>query len=252
MADQPADRRQRLQMLGAGVGRRQQQEDEIDRLPVDRLVIDRRRQPRDQRIDAVEPVELAVRDCDPTAEPGRAEPFALDDRRRRSSTGRATAAPPAICASWLQQLALVAAGKVDADRFEIEELGQAALRELSRTGGLRATSTWHAVSRAKRCLVTSPRFDPADRSVVSAIDHVEVAALRIAEHQRVGVAQVEHHHRVGHARFGNVDPGLGDDRRSRRDRLLARRPAPRKRCSRHPRRRRRRRRSPRRSRSRFM
>ena len=41
MADQPADRRQGLQMLGAGVGRRQQQEDEVDRSAIDRLVVDR-------------------------------------------------------------------------------------------------------------------------------------------------------------------------------------------------------------------
>ena len=48
VADHPADRRQRLQMLGAGVGRRQQQEDEVDRLAVDRLVVDRLGQPHDQ------------------------------------------------------------------------------------------------------------------------------------------------------------------------------------------------------------
>ena len=41
MANDAADRRQRLQMFGARVRRRQQEEDEIDRLAVDRLVINR-------------------------------------------------------------------------------------------------------------------------------------------------------------------------------------------------------------------
>ena len=41
VARHPADRRQRLQMLGAGIGRRQQQEDEVDRAAVDRLVVER-------------------------------------------------------------------------------------------------------------------------------------------------------------------------------------------------------------------
>ena len=40
-----ADRGERLQMVGAGIGRRQQQEDEVDRHAVDRLEVDRRRQP---------------------------------------------------------------------------------------------------------------------------------------------------------------------------------------------------------------
>ena len=31
--DHPADRRQRLQMLGPGIGRRQEQEDQVDRPP---------------------------------------------------------------------------------------------------------------------------------------------------------------------------------------------------------------------------
>ena len=42
MPDEPADRRQGLEMLRPRVGRRQQQEYEIDRLAIDRLIIDRR------------------------------------------------------------------------------------------------------------------------------------------------------------------------------------------------------------------
>ena len=57
------------------------------------------------------------------------------------------------------------------------------------------------------------RFDPADRAVVSSIDHVERTALRVPEHQRIGVPEVEHHHRVGNAGLGNIDLGFGNDRR---------------------------------------
>jgi hypothetical protein len=41
IAQQPRDARQRLQMIGAGAFRRQQQEHQIDRLAVHRLEIDR-------------------------------------------------------------------------------------------------------------------------------------------------------------------------------------------------------------------
>ena len=123
MADQAADRGQRLQMLGAGVGRRQQQEDEVDRRAVDRLVIDRRRKPRDQRIDPIELVQLAVRDGDAAAKAGRAQPLALGDRigdlRRIERQARG-----GDLRQLVQQLALVARGQVDADRFEIEKLGK--------------------------------------------------------------------------------------------------------------------------------
>src|SRR4051812_36676639 len=60
------------------------------------------------------------------------------------------------------------------------------------------------------------RLNPADIAVVAAVDHVEFAGPRIFEHQRAGVPEVHQHHRVGHARFGDVDAGLGDDRGKRR------------------------------------
>lgn len=55
-------------------------------------------------------------------------------------------------------------------------------------------------------------LDPADRSVVAAIDHVVRAGLAVDEEQRIGVAKVEHHHRVGHAAARNIDARFGDDR----------------------------------------
>ena len=55
-------------MFGAGVHGRQEKEDEIDRLPVDRLVIDGLRKTREQAVDAAEVFELAVRDRNTLAE----------------------------------------------------------------------------------------------------------------------------------------------------------------------------------------
>ena len=48
VAQQPRDSRQRFQVIGAGAFGRQQQEDQVDRLAVHRLEIDRPLQPREQ------------------------------------------------------------------------------------------------------------------------------------------------------------------------------------------------------------
>jgi hypothetical protein len=121
MANDPADGGQRLQMLGSGVGRRQQQERQVDRLPVDRLIVDWIRQPDDQGIDALQPLDLAMWDRDAIAEARRAEPLALgngfDDRRRVD-------AKPCRRkhAEHLQELALVAGRQADADGVEVEKI----------------------------------------------------------------------------------------------------------------------------------
>ena len=97
-------------MLGAGIGRRQQQEDEVDRAAVDRLVIDRLAQPREQAIDPRQALDLAVRDRDALAEPGRAQLLALVEARQHRR--RIDAEPLAgEIGELLQQRALVAAGK---------------------------------------------------------------------------------------------------------------------------------------------
>jgi hypothetical protein len=57
-------------MTGAGIGRGQQQEDEIDRPRVDCLVIDRLCQPAEQAIDPLEPFDFAVRNGNALAEAG--------------------------------------------------------------------------------------------------------------------------------------------------------------------------------------
>src|SRR5512139_996329 len=75
------DPRERLQMVGAGIGGREQEEDEIDGKPVDRGELDRRVEPREISEDAADTLELAVRDGDPAPEAGRAKALALVDAR---------------------------------------------------------------------------------------------------------------------------------------------------------------------------
>ena len=77
IAQQPRHARQRLEMIGAGAFRREQQEDQIDRLAVERLEIDRPLQPRKQPEQLVELRQLAVRNGDAVADAGRAELLAL-------------------------------------------------------------------------------------------------------------------------------------------------------------------------------
>src|SRR4051812_32538970 len=73
VAQRTARAGQRLEMIGAGIGRRQDEEDEIDRKAVDRLELDRRRQPREEADDAVEPLHLGMGKGGTGAEAGRAE-----------------------------------------------------------------------------------------------------------------------------------------------------------------------------------
>ena len=48
IAQEPRDARQRLEVIGAGAFRREQQKDQIDRLIVERLEIDRPLEPGEQ------------------------------------------------------------------------------------------------------------------------------------------------------------------------------------------------------------
>ena len=64
-------------MIGAGAFRRQQQENQIDRLIVERLEIDRPVEPGEQSEQPGQSGHLAVRNGDAVADRGRAELFAL-------------------------------------------------------------------------------------------------------------------------------------------------------------------------------
>ncbi len=64
-------------MIGAGPFGRKQEEHDIDRLAVDGVEVDRLGKAREDADDALEPGELAVGNGDALAEPGGAEPLAL-------------------------------------------------------------------------------------------------------------------------------------------------------------------------------
>ena len=64
-------------MIHARAGRRQQQENEIHRHPVDRRELDRLGQLGEQRHDMIETVDLAMRNGDAAAEAGRSQPLAF-------------------------------------------------------------------------------------------------------------------------------------------------------------------------------
>ena len=76
-------------MLGAGIGRGEEEEDEIDRQSVDRLEIDRLREPREIAEHAAQPLDLPVRNRGAGAEAGRADLLARieagDDVPRREA-----------------------------------------------------------------------------------------------------------------------------------------------------------------------
>ena len=64
-------------MIGPGVFRREQQKDEIDRLPVERLEVDRPVEAREQPEQPLELGQFAVRDRDAIADRRKAQPLAL-------------------------------------------------------------------------------------------------------------------------------------------------------------------------------
>ena len=106
-----------------------------------------------------------MRDRHPAAEAGRAEPFALGDgignQRRVERQARG-----GNLRQLVQQLALVARGEVDADRFEIEKLGklhrnhfpgQAATRGQVRRAVSRADGPCHFDEGSTQPMVPSSR-----------------------------------------------------------------------------------------------
>ena len=112
LAQDAGDAGQRLEVVGAGALRREQQEEQVDRLAVEGLEVDRLVEAREQAEQAVELRQLAVRDGDAVADAGRAEALALQQRledralveagEARGVRARARAAP-ASCRSRARQ-----------------------------------------------------------------------------------------------------------------------------------------------------
>ncbi len=53
--------------------------------------------------------------------------------------------------------------------------------------------------------------DPADIAVLTALDHVKAAVLRIFEQKRRHVPQLEPHHGIGHGECLHLHQQFGDD-----------------------------------------
>src|SRR5579872_2083854 len=70
VAQQPRDSRQSLQVIGARAFRREKQKDEVDRLAIHRLEIDRALKPGKQSEDLFELRKLAVRNRDAVSDRG--------------------------------------------------------------------------------------------------------------------------------------------------------------------------------------
>src|SRR3546814_19179544 len=70
VAEQARYPRQRLQVIGAGCLRCQQHEDQVNRMIVDGIEVDRRLQSGDAAIEAIQLRSLAVRDADAVPDAG--------------------------------------------------------------------------------------------------------------------------------------------------------------------------------------
>ena len=92
-------------MIAAGVFRGQEQENQIDRLVIERIELDRLIQAREHADDLLERSGLDVRYGDATAEPGRAKPFTLKQRVEQFALLKAGEFRGAL-AEFLQRLLL--------------------------------------------------------------------------------------------------------------------------------------------------
>ena len=110
IAQQSRDARERLEMVGARALRRKQEENQIDRLVVERFEIDRPVEAREQTEQLVELGQLAMRNGNAIADAGRAQLLTLQQD--------------------LEDLALALAGHIDD-----QQIGPPGIRETPREQG---------------------------------------------------------------------------------------------------------------------
>ena len=108
-------------MVGARRFRGDQHEDEIDRQAVRGLEIDRALEPGEDAENMLAFGELAVRDGDAVADPGRAEPLALQDRIEDLARRQAGDERRAL-AHFLQRLLLAVHPQGGQDGVRLDEL----------------------------------------------------------------------------------------------------------------------------------
>ena len=110
-------------MLGAGVRRRQEKKDKVDWPAVDRLIVDRLPEAREQAVDPRQPLDLCVGDRNALAEAGRAKLLALIQSREHGAGVEPQPLRDKV-GQLLEQRSFVAAGKRRLDRIAVEEIGK--------------------------------------------------------------------------------------------------------------------------------
>src|SRR5690606_8245349 len=89
VAEQPRHPRERLEVVCPGRLRCQQHENQVDRLIVDRIEVDRRLQPGEDTVETVQVRQLAVRDADAVADARGAQALALHKYLEQRTLGLA-------------------------------------------------------------------------------------------------------------------------------------------------------------------
>src|ERR1700757_5036195 len=108
-------------MLGARIGRREQKKDEINRPVVDGLIVEGLGEAREQAVDPLQSLYLAVGDCDSLAESRRAQLFPF--RQAGENRCRTEVEPlSGEIGQLLQKRLLASARQGRLDRIKVEEI----------------------------------------------------------------------------------------------------------------------------------
>src|SRR6185436_16296314 len=120
------DPRQRLEMLADGVLRRDEQEEEVRRLAVERVEVDALRMAAERAEDALQRPQLAVRDGDSVADRSAAEALALPQDLNQALGVDLGVLAGEVNGELAQYLILVRAADVRCDRIlarqDVEDL----------------------------------------------------------------------------------------------------------------------------------
>jgi hypothetical protein len=137
LAQQPRDAGQRFEVIGAGAFGRQQEKDQIDRLAVERLEIDRPIEPREQSEQPAEIRHLAVGNGDAVADSRGAELFALHQDLENGLLALA-GEHRGTRRELVQRLLLIVDLEGGQDRVRCDEIGE------RHESDLKAKVTWKA------------------------------------------------------------------------------------------------------------
>jgi hypothetical protein len=123
VAKATGDSRKRGEMLAAGLCRNKEQERQIDRFAVDRIVRDRSTETREEAEELVKPLDPRVGQGEPAAKTRRAEVFAGAQR----SVDRLSVEIETLCGAGgeiLEELRLAGGARADNNAARIDERGE--------------------------------------------------------------------------------------------------------------------------------